>query len=65
MGLLDIPALVISAILTGILGATGAVYCSAPNFIYIVGTFGIGMNMKSICIIYTFSKVSVLYPFSN
>ena len=51
MGLLDIPALLISAIITAILGGMGEVYCSAPNLIYIVGAFGLGLFGSKFCIL--------------
>lgn len=42
MGLLDLPALMVSAILTGWLSIEGAVYCSHPTFIYSAGAVGLG-----------------------
>lgn len=42
MGLLDIPALAIIAILTGWLDVFGAVYCSSPKLIYIAGASACG-----------------------
>lgn len=41
MALLDIPALFMSAILTGWLGIEGAVFCNHPTFIFIAGAAGL------------------------
>lgn len=56
MGLLDIPALAIIAILTGWLDVFGAVYCSSPKLIYIAGASACGSvcGLKS----YFFYKIS-------
>lgn len=51
MGLLDLPALLITTIFTGIFSALGWVYCSAPNFIYVSGAAAFGMFEKLITFI--------------
>ena len=37
MGVLDVLELFICTIITAVLGFIGAVYCSAPDFIYVLG----------------------------
>ena len=43
MGLLDLPGLLISAIITGIFGIIGAVYCTAQTFQYVTGIVALGL----------------------
>ena len=38
MGALDVLALFICTIITAVFGIIGVVYCSAPNFIYVLGS---------------------------
>jgi hypothetical protein len=44
MGVLDMLALPICGIGTGILGIVGAVYCSWPGPIYVLGAIAFGSN---------------------
>jgi hypothetical protein len=44
VGILDMLCMLVNAISTGWLGMTGAVYCSAPNYIYIAGALGLGRS---------------------
>lgn len=41
IGIVDLLTLPLNAILTGYFGYIGAVYCSFPNLMYIIGCFGL------------------------
>uniref|UniRef100_A0A1I7WSE4 7TM_GPCR_Srx domain-containing protein n=1 Tax=Heterorhabditis bacteriophora TaxID=37862 RepID=A0A1I7WSE4_HETBA len=50
LGLLDISAIIVNSIISGILLMEGAVYCSHPTLIYITGSMGLGL-WCSTCIV--------------
>jgi hypothetical protein len=42
IGVIDMMTLVVNGLMTGYLGYVGAVFCSSPRMIYILGAFGLG-----------------------
>ena len=48
MELLDLPSILISAVITGIFGIIGAVYCTAQTFQYVVGTVALGFKAHNL-----------------
>ena len=44
MGLLDMLNLIVFCMSDGILSMLGAVYCNAPDFLYMKGSLTMGMN---------------------
>lgn len=44
MGVLDVLSLCIYTIITAVLGIIGSVYCSAPEFNYVLGAFAMCMS---------------------
>ncbi|KAK0402318.1 hypothetical protein QR680_016270 [Steinernema hermaphroditum] len=58
MGLLDVVCLLINCFLTGIFQLTGSVYCQAPDFQYIAGSFATGgwSGQCMFCVLLAFNR---------
>lgn len=46
MGVIDIPGIVVGAIIGGLFGLIGAVYCTAPNIMYITGITAFSIDFE-------------------
>ncbi|CAD6186881.1 unnamed protein product [Caenorhabditis auriculariae] len=65
LGLVDMCAIAVNSIETGILLIEGAVYCSHPEMIYITGSIGLGLWCCAclVCLILVINRLfDILYP---
>ncbi|UMM33625.1 hypothetical protein L5515_007031 [Caenorhabditis briggsae] len=65
LGFIDLCAIGVNSVTTGILLIEGAVYCSHPNAIFIAGSLGLGLWCAAclICLILVLNRVlDILFP---